>query len=65
MSKKKVDKHPVVHEVNPVGKTTKPASQQSREQKQKDQGEVVVKWVFGTLVVLAILYVIWTMYIVR
>lgn len=65
MSKKKVDKHPVVHEVNPVGATKKPVSHENREKKQKDQGEVVVKWVFGTLVVLAILYVIWTMYIVR
>ena len=60
MSKKKVDKHPVVHEVN---QTARPCKRQNHEQKQKDKGEVVVKWIFGVLFALSILYIIWSMYI--
>ncbi len=62
MSKKKVDKHPVVHEVNKVVRTQK---REIHEQKQKNQGDVVVKWIFGILMALAVLYVIWSMYVVR
>ncbi len=62
MSKKKVEKHPVVHEVNKVVRAQK---RENHEQKQKDQGEVVVKWIFGILMALAVLYVIWSMYVVR
>lgn len=62
MSKKKVDKHPVVHEVNKVVRTQK---REIHEQKQKNQGYVVVKWIFGILMALAVLYVIWSMYVVR
>lgn len=60
MSKKKVDKHPVVHEVT---QTARPRKHQNHEQKQKDKGEVVVKWIFGVLFALSILYIIWSMYI--
>lgn len=60
MSKKKVDKHPVVHEVT---QTAHPRKRQNHEQKQKDKGEVVVKWIFGVLFALSILYIIWSMYI--
>lgn len=60
MSKKKVDKHPVAHE---VPQTARPRERQNHEQKQKDHGEVVVKWIFGVLFALSILYIIWTMYI--
>ena len=60
MSKKKVDKHPVVHEVNQMAR---PRKRQNHEQKQKDKGEVVVKWIFGVLFALSILYIIWSMYI--
>lgn len=62
MSKKKVDKHPVVHDVNKVVRTQK---REIHEQKQKNQGDVVVKWIFGILMALAVLYVIWSMYVVR
>lgn len=60
MSKKKVDKHSVVHEVT---QTARPRKRQNHEQKQKDKGEVVVKWIFGVLFALSILYIIWSMYI--
>ena len=60
MSKKKVDKNPVVHEVT---QTARPRKRQNHEQKQKDKGEVVVKWIFGVLFALSILYIIWSMYI--
>ncbi len=62
MSKKKVEKHPVVHEVNPV---VQPRKREKHEDKQKDQGGKVVKWIFGALIALAVLYVIWSMYVVR
>lgn len=62
MSKKKVEKHPVVHEVNPV---VQPRKLEKHEDKQEMQGDKVVKWIFGVLIALAILYVIWSMYIVR
>ena len=60
MSKKKVDKQPVVHEVT---QTARPRKRQNHEQKQKDKGEVVVKWIFGVLFALSIPYIIWSMYI--
>ncbi len=62
MSKKRVEKHPVVHEVNQV---VQPRKRENHDDKQKDQGDKVVKWVFGVLIALAILYVIWSMYVVR
>lgn len=62
MSNKKVEKHPVAHEVNNVAPKKTRAE---REQKQKDQGEVVIKWIAGVLFILAIAYVIWSFYIVQ
>ena len=62
MSKKKVEKHPVVHEVNPA---VQPRKRENHEDKQKNQGDKVVKWIFGVLIALAVLYVIWSMYVGR
>ncbi len=36
-----------------------------REEKQKQHGDKVVMWVFGALIVLAIIYMVWSMYIVQ
>ena len=37
---------------------------EKRDEKQKNQGDSVVKWIFGILVALAIIYMIWSMYLV-
>lgn len=61
MTKKKRRPQEPVREINAVSKEVKRVK---REEKQKTQGDVVVKWIFGGLLALAIIYMIWTMYIV-
>lgn len=61
MTKKKGRPQEPVREINAVSKEVKRVK---REEKQKTQGDVVVKWIFGGLLALAIIYMIWTMYIV-
>ena len=39
------------------------AKQRAYEKKQAQQGEKVVKWIFGVLILLAILYMAYTMYL--
>ena len=42
-----------------------PKHRSDREVQQKQQGDKVVKWIFGSLVVLAIIYMVWSMFIVQ
>ena len=59
---KKANKHIPNHEVrNVAGKKHR----SDREVQQKQQGDKVVKWIFGRLVVLAIIYMVWSMFIVQ
>ena len=59
---KKASKHTPNHEVrNVAGKKHR----LDREVQQKQQGDKVVKWIFGSLVVLAIIYMVWSMFIVQ
>ena len=51
-----------VREVNNATPTKK---RTEHKEKQKTQGESVVKWIFGVLVALAIIYMIWSMFIVQ
>ncbi len=61
-NKKEQLKHVPVREVNNVTTTKK---RTEHKEKQKNQGESVVKWIFGVLVALAIIYMIWSMFIVQ
>lgn len=61
-NKKEQLKHIPAKEVNNVEPSKKRTEQ---KEKQKDQGEKVVKWIFGVLVVLAIIYMIWSFFIVQ
>ena len=58
-NKKKNDAHIPVREVNAAEKKV---VREKRDEKQKNQGDSVVKWIFGILVALAIIYMIWSMY---
>ena len=59
---KKASEHIPNHEVrNVAGKKHR----SDREVQQKQQGDKVVKWIFGSLVVLAIIYMVWSMFIVQ
>ena len=59
---KKASKHIPNHEVrNVAGKKHR----SDREVQQKQQGDKVVKWIFGSLVVLAIIYMVWSMFMVQ
>ncbi len=60
-NKKEQAKHVAKKEVSNVEIRKKRSDHQ---EKQKDQGEKVVKWIFGGLVVLAIIYIIWTFFVV-
>lgn len=60
-NKKEQAKHVALKEVNNVEKSKKRADHQ---EKQKDQGEKVVKWIFAGLLILAVIYIIWTFFIV-
>lgn len=57
MSKKK-EKYVPATEVNNVDSKVHRAR---HEEKQKDKGEKVVLWIFIVLIVLAIIYVAWTL----
>ena len=61
-NKKEQLKHVPVREVN---NTTTTKKRTEHKEKQKTQGESVVKWIFGVLVALAIIYMIWSMFIVQ
>ncbi len=61
-NKKEQLKHVPVREVNNVTTTKK---RTEHKEKQKNQGESVVKWIFGVLVALAVIYMIWSMFIVQ
>lgn len=56
-NKKDAAKHVAATGVNNVAKTVKRTEQ---VQKSKDKGDVIIKWIFGVLIVLAILYMIWS-----
>lgn len=58
MSKRKRKEPEVIREINPV---TQEVKRDLREKKQKSKGDNVVKWIFISLLVLSILYMIWTM----
>lgn len=60
-NKKDQAKHVAAKEVNNVAPKKHRAD---REEVQKSQGDKVVKWIFGVLVALAIIYMIWSMFIV-
>lgn len=60
-NKKEQAKHVARKEVNNVEAKKKRSDQQV---KQKDQGEKVVKWIFAGLLFLAVIYIIWTFFIV-
>lgn len=59
---KKASKHIPNHEVRNVAAKK---HRSDREVQQKQQGDKVVKWIFGSLVVLAIIYMVWSMFIVQ
>lgn len=59
---KKASKHIPNHEVRNVASKK---HRLDREVQQKQQGDKVVKWIFGSLVVLAIIYMVWSMFIVQ
>lgn len=40
------------------------AKQKAYEKKQEQEGKKVVNWIFGCLIVLAIVYAVWTLYMV-
>lgn len=61
-NKKEQLKHIPAKEVNAASTTKKRVEHRD---KQKNQGELVVKWIFGVLVALAIIYMIWSMFIVQ
>ncbi len=61
MSKKKVNPHEPVRVINGE---TKSVRREQHVKKEKTQGDVVVKWIFGVLLLLAIIYMIWSASIV-
>ncbi len=60
--KKKIDPHVPVREIN----AAKPVAVKKQEHvaKQEKEGGKVVKWIFGVLIVLAIIFMIYSTYIV-
>jgi hypothetical protein len=60
MSDKK-NKHVAAHEVNNVAHQKR---RSDRQDKQKQQGDAVIKWIFGGLIILAILFMIYSFYMV-
>jgi len=40
-------------------------NREKREQREKRQGDAVVKWIFAALIILAIIYIAYTMYAVQ
>ncbi|EGN55888.1 hypothetical protein PRBRB14_02620 [Hallella multisaccharivorax DSM 17128] len=61
-NKKDQLKHVAAKEVNNMATSKKRTEHQ---EKQKDQGERVVKWIFGVLVALAVIYMVWSLFIVQ
>lgn len=61
MSKKKRNPIEPVRAINAEVRTVK---RERHEQRQKDQGVGVVKWICIGLLVLALAYMVWTMYLV-
>lgn len=60
-NKKDQAKHVAAKEVNNVAAKKQ---RTDRVEKQKNDGDKVVKWIFGVLVALAVVYMIWSMFIV-
>lgn len=61
-NKKKNNSHIPAEAVNNVAPQVKRVN---HEAKQKDQGDKIVKIIFGALIVLAVLYIIWSFFIVQ
>ncbi len=61
-NKKEQKKHVPAKEVKQM---TTAKKRSEHNEKQKSQGESVVKWIFGVLVALAIIYMIWSMFMVQ
>lgn len=45
--------------------TKRKVRHERREQQEKQQGDAVVKWIFAALIVLAICYVAYSIYVVQ
>lgn len=61
-NKKKNNSHIPAEAVNNVAPQVKRVNHES---KQKDQGDKIVKIIFGALIVLAVIYIIWSFFIVQ
>lgn len=61
-NKKKNMSHIPAGSVNNVAPQAK---KENHESKQKDQGDKIVKIIFGVLIALAIVYVIWSLFVVQ
>lgn len=61
MSKNKKNAHEPVHAINSEPKTVK---RERHESQQQTKGDTLVKWIFGVLLLLAVAYMAWSMYIV-
>lgn len=61
MSSKKKNPHEPVRAINAEPKSVK---REKHQEKERTQGDSVVKWIFGILVALAVIYMIWSTYIV-
>ena len=61
MSNKKDNKHVPVSAINAVDKQVK---RERRQEKEKQEGHRVVTWIFGALVFLAVVYMVWTVFVV-
>lgn len=56
MSKNKTNPHEPVREINSVSRESK---RMNREEQQKIHGATIVKWIFGLLILLATLCIMW------
>lgn len=61
MSKNKKNPHEPVRVINAETRTVK---REKHVVEEKTKGDTVVKWLFGVLIVLAVAYMVWSMYIV-
>lgn len=61
-NKKDQAKHVAVKEVN--NKTVN-VKRTEHQEKQKDMGEKIVKWIFGVLIALAVIYMVWSFFNVQ
>lgn len=61
-NKSKNNSHIPVESVNNVAPQAK---KEKHETKQKDQGDKIVKIIFGVLILLAIAYIVWSFFIIQ